>query len=230
MPRGLTRFGLALMLGGAIVASMALARPSAEAVADPVTGKKICVDAGHGGSDPGAVNGALHEADINLDVARALEAAWVARGATVTMTRTSDVALSSRDRYTTCNSAKADILISVHTNSLANAAPDGTMTIYFSPDDRVLAGYLQRSMHGALSGGVPHTFTNYGLKKDALGVLLKSTMASATIEPVLMSNFWEAERLAPTIAACPNASSTDCRRAQIVQAVLAGVDAYFSSR
>lgn len=140
------------------------------------------------------------------------------------MTRTSDVALSSRDRYTRCNSAKADILISVHTNSVANPAPDGTMTIYFSPDDRVLAGYLQRSMYGALSGGLHagHTFTNYGSKKDALGVLLKSTMPSATIEPVLMSNPWEAERLAGTIA--------PCRRAQIAQAVLAGVDAYFSAR
>lgn len=211
---------------------MALANlPLARAAAvDPVVGKKICIDAGHGGTDPGAVNGALREADINLDVARGLEAAWKARGAAVVMTRTGDQTRSSNDRYTKCNSAAADILVSVHTNSVADPKPDGTMTIYFSPDDRVLASYLQQWMYPALSAGVPSTttFTNCGLKKDALGVLLKSKMPSATVEPVLMSNPWEATRLTPTISDCPNALSTDCRRAQIAQAIIDGVDMYFS--
>ena len=34
---------------------------------------KICIDPGHGGTDPGAVNGAAYEKDIVLDVALKLK-------------------------------------------------------------------------------------------------------------------------------------------------------------
>ena len=194
---------------------------------DPAAGLTICVDAGHGGGDPGAVNGGLRESDINLDIARYLRDAWSGRFEAVVMTRDGDDTLSSRDRYEACNSAGADLLVSVHTNSSSNSTQDGTLTIYFHPEDRVLAGFLQESMWNSLPTDVPHDFTNFGLKRDALGVLLKSKMPSATVEPVMMSHPWEATRLAATTD-CSSVVPTNCRRVQIAEAIIAGVDAYLA--
>lgn len=90
----------------------------------PLTGKTICLDPGHGGTDPGAVNEAygLHEADINLDVAYGLKALLEGAGARVHMTRIdADSYLINSDRYTYCNGTLSDILVSIHTNSVTES-------------------------------------------------------------------------------------------------------------
>lgn len=221
-------------LSGLVVAAvlgLAFLAPAAQSsAAGHLDGRSICLDAGHGGSDPGAFHGGIEEQSINLDIAQYLEAAWSAEGVAVTMTRTAeDETLSSRDRYERCNAAGSDILVSVHTNASTNPSVDGTLTIYFHNDDRVLAEQLQESMYGALRLGVPHAFTEFGLKKDALGVLLKSDMPAATVEPVLMSHPWEVALLAESTVECSDASNLECRRVQIAEAIRTGVDAYFAA-
>jgi N-acetylmuramoyl-L-alanine amidase len=201
---------------------------------DPVAGKHICLDAGHGGSDPGAVtavNGVvLEEADINLDIALYLAGAWTLRGANVTLTRGGDETKSANDRYTACNEAGADMLVSVHTNSVSTPTIDGTLAIYFHNDDKVLAQRLHDAMWERLRSTAPDpsAFTDFGLKKDALGIVLKSNMPAAVAEPVFMSHPGEAERLLATIAECGDANDNLCRRTQIAAAIAAGVDAYFA--
>ena len=54
----------------------------------------ICVDPGHGGSDPGACGCGLRESDINLKVAKLLADALKSAGFSVKMTRSSDVDVS----------------------------------------------------------------------------------------------------------------------------------------
>ena len=201
--------------------------PAAAAGHDPVHDKHICLDPGHGGAQPGAVNGTLYEKDINLDEALYLRDQWEARGAIVTMTREGDETRSTRQRYELCNSVGADILVSVHTNSVSDPDPDGSLSLYFQNDDKVLAGAVHEVMYPALANEVPHTFTNFGLKKDALGVLLKSKMPSVMVEPVFMSRPWEAERLVATITGCLNSTNNQCRRVQIAQSIIVGVDNYF---
>ena len=200
----------------------------AAAQEDLLAGKRICVDAGHGGADPGASNGDLQEEKINLDVARYLEQQWSERGATVIMTRTSsDQTLSSRDRYTRCNEAGADILLSVHTNSFSDPTIDGLLLFYSQNEDRVLAQALHESMRAGLQPTAPEpaTFTDFGLRNEALGMLLNSGMASATVEPVMMSHAGEASRLATAIADC----AEGCRRLEIAQSIIAGVDNYYEN-
>ena len=197
-----------------------------------VHGKHICIDPGHGGDQPGAVNAAfgLLEKNINLDEALYLRDQWKARGAIVTMTREGDETKSTRDRYSKCNEVKADILVSVHTNSVSDPDPDGSLSLYFQDEDKVLAGAVHEVMNPALADGVPHTFTNFGLKKDALGVLLKSKMPSVMVEPVFMSHPWEAALLATPIYqedGTLNPECSDCRRLQIAQSIIDGVDNYF---
>ena len=192
----------------------------------------VCIDPGHGGSDPGAVNGSLHEADINLDVSFALAARLALDGVDSTLTRTDDSQLSSRDRYTYCNNALADLYVGVHTNSVADPTIDGTLTIYFHNDDRVLANALQESMLArlALTSPDPDSFIDFGLKKDALGVILKTDMPGAVAEPLFMSNTDEAALLSETVAQCPYPANDQCRRAQIVEALFEGIAAYLAAQ
>jgi N-acetylmuramoyl-L-alanine amidase len=223
-----------LLLAAALLAITAIALPqpggSAQAADGPLAGLTICLDPGHGGTDPGAINGALQEKEINLDVSLALADLLQADGAAVVMTRTGDATLSNRDRYTFCNNAGADLLVSVHTNSTTSPEADGSLAIYFDPQDHVLAQALQTSMFSRLSATAPSdTFTDYGLKKDALGVLLKSDMPSAMAEPVMMSNPAEAAALAPTIAEGCGADLATCRRGEIALSIEAGVLDYVAS-
>jgi N-acetylmuramoyl-L-alanine amidase len=191
----------------------------------------VCLDPGHGGSDPGAVNGSLREADVNLDVAQALSARLADTGIDSILTRTDDSTKSSRARYEVCNAQNATILVSVHTNSVSDPSIDGTLAIYFHRDDKVLAQALHDAMWSKLEPTAPEpdAFIDFGLKKDALGVLLKSDMPAATTEPVFMSHPGEATRLAATVSDCPDATNDLCRRAQIAEALYTGIDAYLVS-
>ena len=63
------------------------AKPAANG--EPLTGKVIVVDAGHGGFDPGAIGiSGEREADLNMKVASILQGDLKASGAKVIMTRT----------------------------------------------------------------------------------------------------------------------------------------------
>jgi N-acetylmuramoyl-L-alanine amidase len=175
-----------------VVGSLLLVAAPAYTQTAPLGGKTICLDPGHGGSDPGAVYSGgtiyLEEADINLDVSYGL--AWLLEGdgATVAMTRRDDWYRSNNDRYTFCNAQGADILVSVHTNSTTNAAMDGSLALYFHRDDRVLAQALYDVMYPRLKGTAPDpaTFTGFGLEQFAWGVLLKSKLPAAMMEPQVL--------------------------------------------
>lgn len=81
----------------------------------------VCVDAGHGGSDVGAVGlDGSYEKDDNLRLALKVADALKKSGVTVILTRSddSDTQLNSRSKI--ANKAKADIFVSLHRNSTAN--------------------------------------------------------------------------------------------------------------
>ncbi len=93
----------------------------------PLAGKTIVVDAGHGGSDVGAlgpsdVKTGLHEADLNLSIALELERALDEYGATVIMTRSEDTTVELLKRVDILAEEYPDMAISVHHNSLAQTS------------------------------------------------------------------------------------------------------------
>jgi N-acetylmuramoyl-L-alanine amidase len=197
-----------------------------------LSGEIVCLDPGHGGSDPGAVNETygLLEKEINLDVSYALKDLLETDGAAVVMTRTDDADKSNRDRYTFCNSEGATILVSVHTNSTTDPAMDGSMALYFHRDDEVLAQAIYDVMYPYLRDTAPDpgSFTGFDLDRFASGVLLKSDMPAAMMEPLFVSNPAEAELLAQPIhddtgAISPACAELACRRGQIAQAIHNGV-------
>jgi N-acetylmuramoyl-L-alanine amidase len=197
---------------------------------DALAGVKICLDPGHGGTDPGAVNEAygLLEKDINLDVAYRLKALLEGDGATVVMTREDDASKSNSDRYTFCNDEQATILVSIHTNSVTDPTWDGAMALYGPREEPVLAQAIYDYMYPFLRDRAPAgvDFRDFGVDRFASGVLFKSDMPAAMMEPLFMSNPAEASLLVTPIYD-DGVVNTDCRRDQIAQAIYGGILAYF---
>ena len=106
---------LAVVFVAGVLAAAALAN-RAEAREAGCTGQ-VVLDAGHGGSDSGAVNAryGLAEKEQTLDVARRLETLLEADGHAVCMTRTGDETLSNNDRYAYANATGAKALVSPST-------------------------------------------------------------------------------------------------------------------
>ena len=81
----------------------------------------ICIDAGHGGSDPGAIQGKYREKDITLAVAlklgKLIENAYP--DMKVIYTRKTDVAVDLWERGKIANKANAQLFISIHVNKFA---------------------------------------------------------------------------------------------------------------
>jgi len=79
--------------------------------------KKIFIDPGHGGSDPGAQANGLVEKQLNLTVALKVKELLLARGFDVKLSRESDVYLSLTERCNLANNWGADYFISIHHNA-----------------------------------------------------------------------------------------------------------------
>ena len=91
----------------------------------------IVIDAGHGGKDPGAMGNGAKEKDINLAVALAFGklVEQNCKNVKVVYTRKKDVFVELHERANIANRAKADLFISIHTNSTkAKKGPQGTQT------------------------------------------------------------------------------------------------------
>ena len=84
----------------------------------------IVIDPGHGGLDPGAVTaGDVQEKDVVLAVAKQLESALFASGRyEVRLTRANDVFVALNQRVATSVAAQSNLFISLHADSIADAA------------------------------------------------------------------------------------------------------------
>lgn len=91
----------------------------------------LVIDAGHGGKDPGAQSKTGKEKNINLAVALAFGklVEQNCKDVKVVYTRKTDVFVELNERANIANKAKADLFISIHTNSTAaKVGPQGTET------------------------------------------------------------------------------------------------------
>jgi N-acetylmuramoyl-L-alanine amidase len=96
--------------------------------------RRIVIDAGHGGHDPGTIGRAgLQEKDLVLDVAQRLEKLVRKElGAEVVMTRASDVFIPLEERTAIANAKGADLFLSVHANSSPNPRARGVETYFLN--------------------------------------------------------------------------------------------------
>ena len=105
--------------------------------------RRIVLDAGHGGKDPGTRAGRLREKDIALDVAGRVRTLLVEDGFEVVMTRDKDVFIPLEKRAFIANDARADLFLSIHANAARNRRARGLETFYLnlatSPDAEEVA-------------------------------------------------------------------------------------------
>lgn len=94
-----------------------------------LTGKRIVLDPGHGGKDPGAQIDGIREADVTLAVALRARRLLEQAGATVALTREHDVFLSLQERAAT--TAGQDLFLSVH----LEATPGTPARVYYFDDN-----------------------------------------------------------------------------------------------
>lgn len=177
----------------------------------------IVIDPGHGGTDPGAVNKGLGISEKNLALTFSNKLANVLSnsGYEVIMTRSTDIFIPLRERFAIANNLDADLFISVHMNSVANAAPTGIETLYYGTDDnKEIAALIQEEMIKA-SGR-----TNRGIKvRNDLAVLNGTQMPAVLLEMGFISNATEAKLLL-------DSSYQD----KLVNSVKVAVDRYFQIR
>lgn len=96
--------------------------------------KRVILDPGHGGKDPGAIGpSGLKEKDVTLKVARQLKNILETDyGCEVFLTRDRDVYLTLEERTAIANAKKADIFVSIHTNAEPSNKWQGVETYYLS--------------------------------------------------------------------------------------------------
>ncbi|MDD5504401.1 MAG: N-acetylmuramoyl-L-alanine amidase [Candidatus Omnitrophica bacterium] len=95
--------------------------------------KRIVLDPGHGGKDPGAVgqNG-LREKDIVLDIAKGIKRYLEAGGLDIRLTRDKDIFISLWKRADIANKYEADFFISIHANAARSGQANGFEVFYLS--------------------------------------------------------------------------------------------------
>ena len=95
--------------------------------------RKIILDPGHGGKDPGAMAHGMKEKDIVLMVAKNLRDILREQyGYEVIMTRTRDVFLPLEERTALANTSKADLFVSIHVNAHPDKKVRGIETFYLN--------------------------------------------------------------------------------------------------
>ena len=172
--------------------------------AQPLAGRTIVIDPGHGGSEQGGA-GALRvqEKDIVLNIGLQVAGLLRAQGANVVLTRESDVQVPLYTRPLLAEAADADLLLSIH----ANALPDGTdprgrrgAGVYFTnPQALLLAVSILKAIVGSPAlaaqsqpGPVqpgPAQPGNDGLHPDAdLALTRPSTQISLLVETAYLTD------------------------------------------
>lgn len=156
--------------------------------AGPGSGRPlVCLDPGHGGKDPGAVDHGVEEKTPNLDIAMRAKSVLQSMGYNVIMTRESDVYVSLEDRCTIANNAHASIFVSIHNNAYQED-DQGTETYcyYSSGDGRALA----TSIHNEVLKRIQRP--NRGVKEAGFYVLKHTDMTAALLEGIFITNPEEA--------------------------------------
>lgn len=156
---------------------------------------KVYIDAGHGGTDPGAVGNGLKEKDLTLKISLYTRDYLLNnyKGVQVRLSRTTDKTLSLTQRTNDANSWKANSLVSVHINAAGSSATGYEDFIYngtVSQNTRNLQNAIHEEMKKVFSG-----FTNRGKKRANFHMLRQSNAPAVLPEFLFITNKKDADFL-----------------------------------
>lgn len=176
--------------------------PSSTGVPGEGSAVKLCLDPGHGGSDPGALGSGLREADVTLDVvlrlARLLELDTLDTSGggewDVLLTRDTDRDVSLAQRTNLANAFGAASFLSVHMNSFSSSSANGTETYCWTGQSGSTSGALRnRCQAEALRAW---GLVDRGVKEANFYVLRNTSMPATLVEGGFITSPIDSQRLA----------------------------------
>ena len=160
--------------------------------ASPLSGLKILLDPGHGGEELGSVgpNG-VPEKQVNLTVSKLLQQELAQRGATVYLTRETDVDVSLDKRIEMIDTIKPAIALSIHYNALPDEGDalntSGVGAFWYHPQAHALAVFMHNYLVETLNR------PDYGVFWNNLALTRPHTAPSVLLELGFMINPTEFE-------------------------------------
>ncbi len=196
-------------------------RPPALSPAQPLAGRVITIDPGHGGSQSGGAGSfGIPEKGLVLKIATRVAELLRAQGAQINMTRTGDTTLGLYERDLSAEATGSDLLVSIH----ANALPDGRdprgvrgPEVHFS---HMQAQAVASAILSQLRSRLPEIGTGQGLIPDAnLALTRPTTQISLLVETAYLTD--------PGNIRVLNSSDGQERFAQ---AIAAGISDFYASQ
>ena len=173
-------------------------------------GKRIVVDAGHGGKDPGAQGlSAAPEKTLTLALAKELSGRLKARGATVTLTRPDDRFIDLDRRAAVADTTRTDLLVSLHADSASRAQASGVGAWIA----RSALGGSQRAAREILSSIQAAGLKVRGIQQAGFRVLVGHQRPAVLIECGFLTNAQDAKQL-----------NSAWYRGRMAEAIAAGIE------
>lgn len=153
----------------------------------------IVVDAGHGGTDSGAVGSLVTESKLTLVAAKEFEKRLQSVGFKTYMIRDADVKIAPSYRMRVANDIGADLVVSIHINAAENKKARGVEVLYAEEPTgkkKQFASILQENLIdtlGSVDRGIVH--------RPNLYMCRVPTMPSALVELGFISNEEEQKRM-----------------------------------
>ena len=189
----------------------------------PLKGKIIAIDAGHGGGDPGAIGiTGTAEKEINLILAKKTETLLKAKGAMVVMTRADDSVYSDIKKEELDHRAElvkkkdAELFLSIQCNAVPNPALRGAQTFYYpgSENGEILAKCIQNRFIKTLKNTDREALT-----LSSAYIMSRLDIPAIMVEVGFLSNAEEEALL-----------KDDAYREKVVAAIYGGIVDYYEKK
>ncbi len=168
---------------------------------------KICIDPGHGGKDPGNIEGKNYEKTYTLTLALEIKRQLEKEGFKVVLTRTRDKFVDLSDRANVANASGANLFLSIHFNSSDTKYVKGIESYCMTPEDaastNVGSNNSSKSKMPGNRNDAKNMFLAYcvqkslvktigsedrGIKRARFAVLKEATMPAVLVECGFMSS------------------------------------------
>ncbi|NQG18798.1 YSIRK-type signal peptide-containing protein, partial [Streptococcus suis] len=195
-----------------------------------VFNKVVYLDAGHGGSDPGAVYFGKNEKDLNLQIQNRVKSKLEAQGFRVELTRTADSSVGLLPRSEKANRTSSDIFVSIHFNASTSPSANGIETYYYQyfPEypARINSQYHNDAQRINLSASLANSIQsnlitntgarNGGVMRRTFQVLRETTAPAVLLELGYMSNSAESAKI-----------SSAAYQEKLVDGIVKGISDYY---
>lgn len=162
----------------------------------------LVIDPGHGGNDAGAIDNGVKEKDINLKVAKQLEALIKKKmkDTKIVMTRDDDSYLTLQQRADKANKSQGDLFISIHTNSVdkknrnrKNIAGSSVYTLGLHKDENNLEVAMRENSVIELESDYQQKYSGFDPQRDESYIIFEMAQKKNLSQSIRFADMVEKE-------------------------------------